>query len=268
MAKSLNTEFVKYYKERLEVYGFKKVKGRQPYFVRVINDEILHIFTFIGRPSLKYGYKNFWLICGVATVYRKEINFSVAPGQNFDWLIPLVSICEKRDTIYPDRKQLRDFKDFYYNEDNINEVLEETEEGAKIIISELDKVKNMDDALSYFLKYNINNVSFQRWQDDSFFDEESLYYARREFDYCENAKKIFEGKRQDLKNSGLSEEEKKEEYEGLSVWEEDMKSARDKILDSSHDYEEGMRLLKEHYYMNIDKLKEYDIVVGKKDEII
>lgn len=49
MAKSLQSEFVKFYREKLEPLGFKKVKGRQPYFVRVVNDEILHIFTFRGE---------------------------------------------------------------------------------------------------------------------------------------------------------------------------------------------------------------------------
>lgn len=265
MAKSLNTEFIKHYTEKLQACGFKKVKGRHSYFVRVINDEILHIFTFTGRPSLKRGYKKFWLICGVATVYRKEINFSVAPSQNSDWLVPLVSICEKKETDYPNRKQLRDFKDFYYNEDSINEALAATEDGAKIIISELDKVKNMDDVLRYFLKYNINNITFRRWHDDSFFDEEGLYYARREFDYNEKAKKVFEEKRLDLKNCSLSEEEKKEEYEALSAWQEGMKIARDKFLNNDHDYEEGMRLLKERYYANVDKLKGYGLDIKKQE---
>ena len=82
MAKSLQTEFVKYYKEKLEPLGFKKVKGRQPYFVRVVNDEILHIFTFMSVSSTEFGYKAFDLMCGIATVYRKEINFSIPPSQN------------------------------------------------------------------------------------------------------------------------------------------------------------------------------------------
>ena len=43
MAKSLQSAFAKYYKEKLEPFGFQKVKGRQPYFVRVVNDEILNI---------------------------------------------------------------------------------------------------------------------------------------------------------------------------------------------------------------------------------
>ena len=71
MAKSLQTEFVKYYKEKLEPLGFKKVKGRQPYFVRAVNDEILHIISFYGQKEL--NCQTFMVSFGVATVYRKEI---------------------------------------------------------------------------------------------------------------------------------------------------------------------------------------------------
>ena len=38
MARNIQREFVKYYKERLASLGFIKVKGRQPYFVRLVNN--------------------------------------------------------------------------------------------------------------------------------------------------------------------------------------------------------------------------------------
>lgn len=113
MAKSLQTEFVNYYKEKLEPLGFKKVKGRQPYFVRVVNDEIIHIITYVGVKSTEFGYKAFHLMCGVATVYRKEINFSVSPSNNSDWLVPLLRISEKKDTEYPLIEIPRDLMDFF-----------------------------------------------------------------------------------------------------------------------------------------------------------
>lgn len=87
MARNIQREFVKYYKERLASLGFIKVKGRQPYFVRVINDEILHILTLDTGMSAKDGYKVAHLECGVATVYRQEINLSVTPRHNSDWLV-------------------------------------------------------------------------------------------------------------------------------------------------------------------------------------
>lgn len=264
MAKSLQSAFVKYYKEKLEPFGFQKVKGRQPYFVRVVNDEILHILTFEGTASTKQGYKAFHLMCGVATVYRKEINFSIPPSNNSDWLVALGTINEIKDTEYPVVEFPRKLMIFYYNDENLEAVLDETYNGAKIIISELDKVSNMDEVLRYLLKYDAQNITFRRGLDDSFFDEEGLYYARKEFDYTK-IEKIFEDKRLDLKNSGRSDEEKKERHEGALAWEERIKKARDEFVANETDYEQGMKLLREHYDTNVDKLIGYGLNIKKKN---
>lgn len=262
MAKSLQSAFVKYYNEKLEPFGFQKVKGRQPYFVRVVNDEILHIFTFTGTASTKQGYKAFHLMCGVATVYRKEINFSVPPRNNSDWIVCLGSLYMRIETEYP--TIITPSMEYYYNDENIDEVLEETYAGTKIIISELDKVSNMDEVLRYLLRYDAKNITFTRGLDDSFFDEEGLYYARKEFDYTK-IEKIFEDKLSDLKNSGMSDEKKRERYEGALAWEERIKKARDKFIANETDYEQGMKLLREHYDTNIDKLIGYGLDIKKRN---
>lgn len=264
MAKNLQSEFVKYYKEKLEPYGFKKVKGRQPYFVRVINDEILHIFTFTGTSSTEYGYKAFQLMGGVATVYKKEINFAIAPARNSDWLVYLVTINEKKDTEYPNIPMPRNFMIYYYNDDNINEVSEESYEGAKIIINELDKVSNMDEVLRYLFKYDVKNITFRRGLDDSCFDEEGLFYASKKFDY-NKIEKIFEDKLVNLKNSDLSDKEKRERHERILKWKDKIKRDRNNFINNEKDYEQGMRLLKEHYNTNVDKLIGYGLDIKKMD---
>ena len=264
MGKSLQSEFVKYYKERLEPLGFKKVKGRQPYFVRVVKDEILHIFTFMGAKSTKQGYKAFRLMCGVATVYRKEINFSVPPSHNSDWIVGLGRINEKKETEFPTIKIPRNLMIYYYNDENISEVIEETYHGAEIIINELDKITDMDEALKYFLKHNPNNVSFMSLLKDDFCDEEGLYYARKEFDYTK-IEKVFEDKRVQLKNSSWNNEEKEENYNMLFEWEEEIKKDREKFINNEDEYEQGMKLLQEHYNTNVDKLIGYGLDIQKKN---
>ena len=46
---SLKSAFIQVYGEALKPLGFKKVKGKQPYFVRVVNGEIIHIITILGN---------------------------------------------------------------------------------------------------------------------------------------------------------------------------------------------------------------------------
>ena len=264
MAKSLQTEFVKYYKEKLEPYGFKKVKGRQPYFVRVVNDEILHIFTFESVRSTEFGYKAFHLSCGVATVYRKEINFSIPPSENSDWLVVYGDFHEIAETDYPVVELPRDSMIFYYNDENLNEIMSETYKGAKFIINKLDKVLNMEDVLRYLLKYDAKNITFRRGLDDSCFDEEGMYYARKEFD-DKKIDKIFEEKQKDLKNSSWSDCEKEKECNEIMEWKGRLKENRVHFLSNEKDYEKGMKLLKEHYETNIKKLIGYGLDIKKRE---
>lgn len=264
MAKSLQTEFVKYYTEKLAPMGFKKVKGRHPYFVRVVNDEILHIFTFMGTNSMEYGYKAFHLMCGVATVYRKEINFSVATSNNSDWMVVLGDMYEKAETEFPVVELPRKSMIFYYNDENMNEVLEETYSGAKVMINEMDKAGNMDEVLRYVLKYYPCDISFLSLLKEDFCDEEGLFYARKEYD-CTKIEKVFENKFMELKNSGLSDSEKRESYTELTEWKERITKRRSDFLSNDADYEMGIKLLKKHYDTNVDKLIGYGLDIKKKE---
>lgn len=85
-AMSLNTAFVKVFGEGLEPLGFrrlKKVKSKQPYFVRVVGGEILHIISYRTITSQKLGHKCVEVLGGAATLYRRNLDFTMRPE---DWL--------------------------------------------------------------------------------------------------------------------------------------------------------------------------------------
>lgn len=68
---TLNAGFIKVVGEALEPLGFKKIKGRYPYFVRVVHGgEIIHIITLTNDRSYEAGRKFFKIFGGIATVYR------------------------------------------------------------------------------------------------------------------------------------------------------------------------------------------------------
>lgn len=86
-AMSLNAAFVKVFGDGLEPLGFKKLKktkNKYPYFVRVIGNEILHIITYRQTTSPKLNYKCIEILGGVATLYRRNIDFSMRPEE---WLL-------------------------------------------------------------------------------------------------------------------------------------------------------------------------------------
>ena len=49
---TINSAFKQVIGEALKPYGFKVIKGRQPYIVRVINNEILHIISFYSKDPV------------------------------------------------------------------------------------------------------------------------------------------------------------------------------------------------------------------------
>ena len=57
---SIITVLKKVYKEGLEPLGFVQLKGRQPYFVRIIGGEIIQVISFRKEPGheRKKGWYN------------------------------------------------------------------------------------------------------------------------------------------------------------------------------------------------------------------
>ena len=90
--KTLDAAYKEIYGENLKKYGFVKLKGRQPYFVRLIGEEIVQVITYINEWCEKKGCKAFTILCGVATVYRERLTLDWSPTKNTDWLISLRQI--------------------------------------------------------------------------------------------------------------------------------------------------------------------------------
>lgn len=77
---SLNAAFKQVFGEALEPLGFVKIKvAKLTYFVRVVNDEILHILTYRELRTRKTGYKSFEILGGVVSLYRRTIDFTKSP---------------------------------------------------------------------------------------------------------------------------------------------------------------------------------------------
>lgn len=83
---TLNAAFKQIFGEALEPLGFQVTKGRYPYFVRVINGEILHIITLKTEQAEYPEDKAFSILGGIATVYRHAIDLGISPMANYNWL--------------------------------------------------------------------------------------------------------------------------------------------------------------------------------------
>lgn len=73
---TLKTAFLKVFGEALEPLGYKKVKGIKPYFVRVIDNEIIHIITIFQRKGALRGEVEFNILGDVFSVYSRYFDLN------------------------------------------------------------------------------------------------------------------------------------------------------------------------------------------------
>lgn len=152
---TINAAFKQIFGEALEPLGFKAIKGRYPYLVRVINNEILHVITFYPADPEYPPDKAIVIVSGVATVYRKKITFDSSPKQNKMWL-NYSSKFYSLMTNEPDRDILRQIYKSCYFSNNVESMIEVLKVGVKniqkYVLPVLDKITDIDSCLDFFGK--------------------------------------------------------------------------------------------------------------------
>lgn len=180
---TLKTAFRQIIGKALEPFGFKVIKGRHPYIVRVINNEILHIITFrTESPDYSEGDKAFAIMGGIATVYRKKITLDQSPIQNYIWFNYMSdfyeALTDERDANI--LGQL--FRSCYYSdkpESLISAMNIGTENLIKYVLPVMDKINDIDSSLDYMRKFKKPCNSVQCTQICSYYpdeDEAFLYF--------------------------------------------------------------------------------------------
>lgn len=77
---TLNSAFVKVFGDGLAPLGFVRLKKTKlPFFVRLINGELLQIVTYRQLSAKKVGYKRFEVLGGIVSLYRNTIPFEKEP---------------------------------------------------------------------------------------------------------------------------------------------------------------------------------------------
>ena len=149
---TINSAFKQVMGEALKPYGFKVIKGKQPYIVRVINNEILHIISFYSKdPDYPFD-KAITIVCGIATVYRKRISLDLTPKQNRIWLkcynnlgIPFMEKNGMAKKRLPSKS--------CYNSNDPESMIATLKTGAenliKYVLPVFDEVKDIDSALDF-----------------------------------------------------------------------------------------------------------------------
>ena len=173
---TLNTVFKQVFGEALEPLGFKKIKGRYPYFVRLIGDEIIHVVTYMPRPD-----KHFVVLGGVATVYRQRLSLDECPRNNQNWLNSNWGLYRDLNVFDFDSEFGRSIYEFYYYDDTeynelkrmnavrynpwggirqlrtvTNAVEHSLRITKEIMLPILGNASNLNSCIEYFYKFKLN----------------------------------------------------------------------------------------------------------------
>lgn len=230
----LNTVFKQVFGEGLKEEGFVKIKGRQPYLVRVVEGgEIIHVITcrekWLGEP----GFKAFQILGSVETVYSAAfIDFMKSPTQNINWLETLSDIYYITDIVNSNKEYYKKISKFIYRSDDEesmkNTMREALEETKKVMLKVFDEMKNMENSIDYFRRYATSAV-------------ETLLYIKANnhddfIEICEN--EILDEIRAVENGNSISNIEvmrKDKEH-----WRLDMITRRDKIYNNSEEYDKAL----------------------------
>lgn len=163
---TLNAAFKQVFGEALEPLGFKLIKSKYPYFVKVVSDEIIHYVTIAndradGRGWDGVKYKCFNVFCGVSTVYKSKIDFDTDPGKfhfnGFDSVSEIYAEHHRHDL---DVNYCSSIRSFYYNPTDgefmisaLKKALAVTEKHVLPVIGE---VVTLEKCLDYFELMNHN----------------------------------------------------------------------------------------------------------------
>ena len=167
-AMSLNAAFVKVFGEGLEPMGFKKIKSRYPYYVRVVpGGEIVHIITYRTESDLLPGEKHFNILGGVATVYKDDIDLTQDPFvENIEWLLDnrhLLYLCFEDEC---DREFEKSIFKFSYICDDENSLLSEMyralDTTKQVMLPAISKAVDIDTCIVYLLQIH-KLAGFDEW---------------------------------------------------------------------------------------------------------
>lgn len=158
---SLNTVFKQVFGEGLKEKGFVKIKGKQPYLVRMAGDEIIHIVTCMDEWCGDRKCKEFSIYASAATVYRSEIDLTKKPEDisflfhDLDYFY-IMTNPENYDAAY--RKQILSFRYEKDNENSLRCAMEQAlGECRKIMLPVLGQAVTLESCLEFFWKYDLTH---------------------------------------------------------------------------------------------------------------
>ena len=266
---SLNTVFKQVFGEGLKEQGFVKIKGKQPYLVRMVGDEIIHIVTCMDEWCGDRGYKKFSIYASVATVYRGEINLMEKPKdiripfRDIDYFY-IMSNPKNCDEAY--RNQILSFRYKKDDEESLRCVMKQAlGEYRKIVPPLLEQAVTLESCFEFFWKYNLAHFGVpeydevqQAFSPTAYEDGLLLIQMNHHDDFKEKFQKKLEKDYEAIEKGELtwSREQAWEDHEAYRL---EIVTHRDRIYNNPELYKKALEELKRRKAANQEVLRGYGL---------
>ena len=170
-------EIKKVFAQELEPLGYVMLKGKYPYFVKVVTPEIINVITikkdkyftlrFNGNTATyQPDLREFHVWGGIATVYRKSIDLTEDQEYNRGWMLDNRDIYYNDNIENYDREKGNELRSYYYKKDDKESIIEAAELAVKYtkeyMISKFEQVDTLEKVISFLEIYQINRTYFMR----------------------------------------------------------------------------------------------------------
>ena len=144
---AFKSEFMKVFKEGLEPYGFRRMKGTD-FFGKLINKEILLYISYKPCSAINRGMKAFEIISGVQTIYSLDLT-------THQLQLSSTSLCKYPvlDTLI--KKSIH----FEYEAVNItNVIIDSLNQTRHLAVPVLLQVNDLKDCVKYLTQYRMGKL--------------------------------------------------------------------------------------------------------------
>ena len=144
---SFKKMFVDVYSNELSKYGFVRAKGKYPYIVRFVSEDIINIITYKNSNHSNQGAKSFFVLCDIATVYRPKISLDKSPEANAWWMHNSESIIARMGH---SREQYSYTYRCFDEDDMYKTIIESLDDMKNYILPLFDSVKTLSSCIDYY----------------------------------------------------------------------------------------------------------------------
>lgn len=172
---SLNAVFISIFGETLEALGFVRIKSKHPYYIRVVNGEILNIITFD-----KDGRNEFSVFGGIATLYRKKFDFDQNVINNLNTMNDTAQFYYYSELFEPAKSIFDRSYSILPNDNNsIKEsFLKALSHTKRYIIPVMDSIVSLRDCVNHFMVYQSTILQILLDEEDLSGSNEGLIYFK------------------------------------------------------------------------------------------